>query len=161
MPDHLNRRTVLAGSIALLSGCSVLDSGSGDAEPDRSPKTTLDSIVLRNRYSGDDVPEEEETASSRNTTIALLVELDGEVVGWSEHELSPRDEYILNDKWPSEAGAWTVHAREVVPTKAGVHSEWPSINLEDVVQSDETTPVAVDVIVKETGRIALDATPTS
>jgi len=156
MTQAFNRRTFLAGSVALLAGCSALDSTS-----ENPPDTTLDSIALRNRYPGDDVPPEEETAETRQTGIALIVELDGEDVQWSEHVLGPDDEYIVRENWPSTAGAWTVHAREMNPSYNTVYTEWPSIDLADVVQGDETTPVAVDVIVKETGRIELDATPTT
>jgi len=156
MTEILNRRTFLGGSIALLAGCSALDSTS-----DEPTETTLDSIVLRNRYPGDDVPPEEETADTRSTGIALIVEQDGEVVQWSEHVLNPDEEYIVQDNWPATPGAWTIHARELNPTKISVYTEWPSIDLADFVEGDETTPVAVDVIVKETGRIELDATPTT
>lgn len=156
MPQPLNRRSVLAGSLALLGGCSALDGASDEPAP-----TTLDSIVLRNRYPGDDVPSEEESADTRNTGIALLVELDGEVVQWSEHVLNPDSEYIINDRWPSTAGAWTVHARELQPERSLVAKEWLSIDLSDAVTGDETTSVAVDGIVKETGRIELDATATT
>lgn len=156
MPQPLTRRTVLAGSLALLGGCSALDGGSDQPTP-----TTLDSIVLRNRYPGDDVPPEEESADTRNTGIALLVELDGEVVQWSEHVLKPDSEYIVSERWPATAGSWTVHARELQPIKSLVATEWLSINLGDVVQGEETKSVAVDVIVKETGRIELDATATT
>lgn len=156
MTGILNRRTFLGGSIALLAGCSSLDSASED-----SPETTLDTIVLRNRYPGDDVPPEEETADTRSTGIALIIEQDGEVVQWSEHVLNPDEEYLVRDNWPATPGAWTIHARELNPSKTSVYTEWPSIDLADVVQGDETTAVAVDVIVKETGRFELDATPTT
>lgn len=156
MTKFFNRRTFLAGSIALFSGCSSLDSNS-----ESPPETILDSIVLRNRYAGDDVPPEEETADTRRTGIALFIELDGEVVQWSEHMLDPDDEYSVRANWPSTAGMWTVHAREMQPSKSLVRNEWPSVDLGDVVQGDGTTSVAVDVIVKETGRIELDATPTT
>ncbi|QLG48698.1 hypothetical protein [Natrinema halophilum] len=158
MTKPFNRRTFLAGSIALLGGCSTLDSDS-DSDSQSTPETTLKSIVLRNRYAGDDVPPEEETIRTRQTGISLFVELDGEVVQWSEHSLNPDEEYIINANWPSTAGVWTVHAREMKPSKSLDHSEWPSVDLGDVVQGDEATSVAVDVIVKETGRIELDATP--
>lgn len=156
MPQHFNRRTFLAGSLALLGGCSALDGASDQPTP-----TILDSIVLRNRYPGDDVPPEEESADTRNTGIALLVELDGEVVQWSEHVLKPDSEYIVRESWPSTAGAWTVHARELQTSNGLVATEWLSIDLGDVVQGKEAKSVAVDVIVKETGRIELDATATT
>lgn len=156
MTEIFNRRTFLAGSIGLLSGCSALDSGTQS-----TPETTLDSIVLRNRYAGDDVPPEEETTDTRQTGIALFIERDGEVVQWSEHMLDPDEEYIVRANWPSTAGVWSVHAREMNSSKSLVYSEWPSVDPGDVVQGNETTSVAVDVIVKETGRIELDATPTT
>ncbi len=46
-----------------------------------------------------------------------------------------------------------------IERKSHVYNEWPSVDLGAVVHGDETTAVAVDVIVKETGRFELDATP--
>lgn len=164
MTTYLTRRSVLASSVALLGGCSSAEKTS-DQPPtdDSSGNATLDSILLHNRYEKDpdDVPAEEADSIDRGVGIALAVELDGTLVQWSEHALDPDEEYIVHEGWPSETGAWTIHAREVTTGKQSVHTEWPSIELDDYIQGADPKSVAVDVIVKDTGRIALDATPTS
>lgn len=164
MTTHLPRRAVLASSVALLGGCSAIDTTSDDPETDDPSGTvTLDSILLHNRYEneGEEVPAEETEPVDRGVGIALLVELDGTPVQWSEHDLDYEDKYLVRNDWPSKAGQWTIHARKVTTSKISVATEWPSIDLDDYVRGDDPTSVAVDVFVKDTGRIALDATPTS
>ncbi|WP_226481432.1 hypothetical protein [Natrinema amylolyticum] len=152
--------------MALLGGCSAADDTSDEPaadDPSGNGNVTLDSILLHNRYEKDaeETPAEETDSADRGVGIALLVEFDGTPVQWSEHVLDHEEEYLVRNNWPSKAGQWTIHARKVATGKISVATEWPSIDLADYVRGDDPTSVAVDVIVKDTGRIALDATPTT
>lgn len=147
---------VLVAGLGLLGGClSTAD------EPDQETETVLSTIALHNHYEKDfsDVPRRERDDIDTGLSIGVIVERDGELIQWSEHHLESGQDWSVQSDWPATAGNWTVHARQLDPEHHRVQTEWRTIDLEDFVQSDEVKDVAVDVIVTETGRIDLDATP--
>lgn len=150
------RRTVLVGGLALLGGCI-----STTNETAQETETVLSSITIHNHYEKDlsDAEAGEREHLDTGFSIGVIIERDGELVQWSEDYLEPGESWAVESAWAAQAGNWTVHASEVDTENHFVRTEWPTIDLGDFVESDDIKDVAVDVIIKETGRIDLDATP--
>ena len=106
-----------------------------------------------------EVPPGERDEIEDRILVGILIELDSDPVQWPVHYLAYEDQVRIQREGPTRTGERSVHARELHPDTPGVASAWRSIDLSEPVVGDDPTDVAVDVIIKETGRLDMDVTP--